>query len=165
MSPAAIALSSAGITHNMLILGILFVAAAAIIGMYWQIILPGAIALTVASVFITSEPQVTVEAKAQVNSPFTSQVAVPDVPKVQEFDERQAYIKDCIEVAEYSMFQCQKLWNERVAEEGKLEANQDVIFKPASKAQLLNVSNREYKQRRAEAMMKPNAVVSQMTYH
>jgi len=41
--------------------------------------------------------------------------------------------------------------------------NQGVNFKPANESRLLNVNNEEYKQRRAEALRQPGALVGQTT--
>lgn len=121
MSPAMTALASVGITHSMLLLGVLFVIAAVILGMYWHIIVPGAVMLTVAFLFIepatvaTTEPT-KVEAKAE--------------PAVDE--DKMAFLEDCTVVADYPKARCEKLWEERQIAEKEL-ANEpkltDVSYK------------------------------------
>ena len=82
-----------------------------------------------------------------------------DTTEVETIDEYQAYMKDCMEVAEYSMFECKKLWNDRG------EKHTDAVdFKPASDVKLLDTDNQEYKARRASVVGKPDAVVMQATY-
>lgn len=146
MSPAITALSSVGITHSMMILGVLFVAVAVVLGMYWHIILPGAMLLGVAVLFV---------------SPDTTQpVAKVETPEIVEkvVTEKDQYMEDCIEVAEYTKKQCEKLWSNRQAEEEELAVDE-------SELKLLDVSNKEYKARRAAALKKPGAVVGHVTYH
>ena len=144
MSPAMSALASVGITHQMLILCVLALVAAGVIGMYWQIIVPGAIVVVVGSLFINFTPS---ETKPEVSV---------DSKQVEIFDEHAAYMKDCMEVAEYKMYQCENLWKGRQAEES-------VDKEPISKVKLMDVENEEYKARRAETMLKPNAVVMHET--
>lgn len=161
MSPAMSALSSIGITHNLIVIGILFIVVAAVIGMYWHIILPGTLFLAVAILFVDPQPQ-PVQEQAKAVTP------VEVKPEVKEFDEYEAYMQDCTEVAEYSKSKCEKLWAQRGNDEVEDEVEnttQDVAFKPASGVKLLNVSNKEYIQRRDKALKKPNAVVAQVTYH
>ena len=100
MSPAISALTSVGITQSMLILGIMFVLAAVVIGMYWQIILPGAVALGVAFLFI----------------------GTPDKPEVVEKpgDDEVAYMEDCVVMANYNIRHCQDLWHNRQVDEEQL---------------------------------------------
>ncbi len=161
MSPAMNAFASVGITHSMLILAVLFVVAAVCIGMYWHIILPGAIMIGVAALFI---------------SPMDSTTqAKPEVKHEVMTEDQTAFMEDCTGLADYPKDKCAKLWQERVIEEKALEkmqplpvpeksAEKEVDFKPVSHVQLLNVDNEEYKARRAEALKKPNAVVMQATY-
>jgi hypothetical protein len=145
MSPAITALSSVGITHSMMILGVLFVAVAVVLGMYWHIILPGAMLLAVAVLFVSPD---TTEPVAKVSTPMVEKVVT----------EKDQYMEDCIEVAEYSKKQCEKLWSNRQAEEEELAVDE-------SELKLLDVSNKEYKARRAAALKKPDAVVGHVTYH
>lgn len=173
MSPAMSALASVGITHEMLILAILAVVIAAVIGLFWHIIVPGAIVVVVGTLFINFTP---VEKKE----------VVKEQPKKEEvFDERQAYLKDCVEVAEYSFEKCQKLWTQRDVEETVKETTKETVkesveissevvkqivvenhdsFKEPAEVKLINVDNAEYKRRRAEALSKPGAVVMQSTF-
>ena len=64
MSPAMSALAGVGITHSMMILGVMFVVTAVILGMYWHIIVPGAITLGVAFLFV--EPATTAKVEEPV---------------------------------------------------------------------------------------------------
>jgi len=110
MSPAMSALSSVGISHSMLLLGVLFVVTAVILGMYWHIIVPGAIMLTVAFLFIepatvakTDEPVKVEEAKA---------------PPIDE--DKMAFMEDCTVVADYPKAKCEQLWSERLIAEKQM---------------------------------------------
>lgn len=146
MSPAITALSSVGITHSMLILGVLFVAVAVVVGMYWHIILPGAMLLGVAVLFVSPDASQPV---AKVETPVSVEKVVT---------EKDQYMEDCVEVAEYTKKQCEKLWSNRQAEEEELAIDE-------SELKLLDVSNKEYKARRAIALKKPGAVIGRVTYH
>jgi hypothetical protein len=122
MSPAMSALSSVGITHSMLLLGILFVIVAVILGMYWHIIVPGAVMLTVAFLFIETSTVAKVEEPVKI-----------EVTKVNPVDEdKMAFMEDCVVVADYPKAKCEKLWAERliaekeITEEAKLV---DVSYK------------------------------------
>jgi hypothetical protein len=140
------ALSSFGITQPVLILCVLGFVAAGVIGYFWQYIVPGVIILGVVTLFyVAPEAEVKTEAKHE---------------KEEVFDEYQAYMKDCMEIAQYSMFECKKLWNNR---ETEVEAENDE-FQPADKVKLLDVNNKEYKKRRAAALSKKDAVVLQTTF-
>lgn len=161
MSPAMSALSSVGITHSMMILAVLFVVAAVCIGMYWHIILPGAIMIGVAALFV-SPMESTTQAK-------------PEVKHEVMTEDQTAFMEDCTGLADYPKDKCDKLWQERVIEEKALEkmsplpipeksTENNVDFKPVSQVKLIDVDNEEYKARRAEALKKPGAVVLQATY-
>jgi hypothetical protein len=147
MSPAITALSSVGITHSMMILGVMFVAIAVVLGMYWHIILPGAMLLGVAVLFVSPDGTQPV-AKLETPAPVVEKVVT----------EKDQYMEDCIEVAEYTKKQCEKLWSNRQAEEEELAVDETEL-------KLLDVSNKEYKARRAAALKKPGAVVGHVTYH
>lgn len=158
MSPAMTALSSVGISHSMTILAVLFVVTAVCIGMFWQIILPGAIMIGVGLLF--------------VSSPDTTQVK-PEVKQEVMTEDHMSFMEDCMGLADYPKDKCDKLWQERKVEEKELERMSTIVekstersidFKPVSEVKLVNVDNEEYKARRAEALKKPNAVVLQATY-
>lgn len=166
MSPAMTALSGVGITHSMLILAVLFVAAAVVIGMYWHIILPGAGLIAVALLFISApdkQPEV-------VKQETPTETVVPEVKEAKVVTEEQQFMEDCLSVAEYPMLKCKQLWNERRVEEHKIVNETKEVsvkepeFRPVSSVQLLDVDNQEYKAKRAAALSKPNAVVLQATY-
>ena len=110
MSPAMSALSSVGITHSMLLLGVLFVIVAVILGMYWHIIVPGAVMLTVAFLFI--EPATV----AKTNEP--TKVEQANTPAIDE--DKMAFMEDCVVVADYPKAKCEKLWAERLIAEKEI---------------------------------------------
>lgn len=155
MSPAMSALQSVGVTNAILILGVLFAVAAGVIGLFWHYILPGAIIIGVLCLFLPPSADKTTEAKAPVQ--------VETVVKQETFDERQAYMKDCMEVSEYPMAKCAALWDHR--EESEPVVTKTKVDKvDTSELQLIDVDNTEYKARRAEALQKPNAVVGHVTF-
>lgn len=162
MSPAMTALQGVGITHSMMILAVLFVAAAVVIGMYWHIILPGAGMIAVALLFISAPSD---------NKPTEAKVEEPVTKEAKFNTEEQQFMEDCLDVAEYPMLKCKQLWTERNVEETKIknETVKEVSvteheFRPVSDIKLLDVDNQEYKVKRASAISKPNAVVMQATY-
>jgi hypothetical protein len=110
MSPAMSALSSVGITHSMLLLGVLFVIVAVILGMYWHIIVPGAVMLTVAFLFI--EPATV----AKTDEP--TKVEQANTPAIDE--DKMAFMEDCVVVADYPKAKCEKLWAERLIAEKEM---------------------------------------------
>ena len=99
MSPAMSALSSVGITHQILILAFLALIAAGVIGMFWQYILPGTIIIIAGTLFYVAPDG--------------------DVKPTKDnaFDEHAAYIEDCTTIAEYSKQKCERLWANREIEE------------------------------------------------
>ena len=151
MSPAMSALASVGVTHQILILAVLALVAAGVIGLFWHYILPGAIIIGVASLFYVA-PEVT---QNQIES------AEIEVKVDEAFDEYQAYMQDCMEIANYPMLECKKLWNQR-QEESHSENHGEV--QKTSNVKLIETDNSEYKVRRAAALAKPNAIVIQETY-
>lgn len=109
MSPAMTALASVGISHQILILAVLAFVAAGVIGLFWHYILPGLIIIGVAALFYVP-PEIT-----------NTETETSNVKSEEVFDEYKAYMTDCMEVADYSMLECKKLWNERSDDEKKLE--------------------------------------------
>lgn len=160
MSPAMSAFQSVGITHSMLILAVLFAVAAGVIGLFWHFILPGAIIIGVALLFIS----------APENKPTEAKVEDTVVKEAKVNTEEQQFMEDCLGVAEYPMLKCKQLWAERNVEETKIKHEVKEVsvteheFRPVSDIKLLDVDNQEYKAKRASAISKPNAVVLQATY-
>lgn len=153
MSPAMQALQSVGVTNSILILGVIFIAAAAVIGMFWHIILPGALMLAVACLFISPDA-----GKVQVKKDVIDEVAIKT--------EKQQFMEDCLDVAEYSMLQCENLWAGRQADEDAPSQAKvkNVSVHQDDELKLLDVDNKEYKARREETLTKPNAVIGHVTY-
>ena len=110
MSPAMTALATVGITHQILVLAVLGLVAAGVIGLFWHYILPGMIILGVAALFYVAPDTAPTQTEAKAEQTQDEEV----------FDEYRAYMTDCMEVAQYSMLECKKLWDERKAEEEKL---------------------------------------------
>ena len=162
MSPAMSALASVGVTHNMLILAVLALVAAGVIGLYWHVIVPGAIVVLVGSLFINFTP---------IDKP--AEEAKIEIKKEDVMDEHAAYIKDCVEIAEYPQKRCEQMW---IGREGTSVEDAEPVNvsekmtethidnTAVSKVKLIDVDNEEYKARRALALKKPNAVVFHETY-
>lgn len=159
MSPAMSALTSIGITQQVLILAVLALVAAGVIGMFWHIIVPGAIIVLVGSLFINFS------AISIPDAPTISTVAPSKPPVIinEPSDDQQAFMEDCMNVAQYTMYECKKLWNSHEPENAKV-TNVKVDRADSSELQLLEVDNVEYKARRDETLKKPGAVVGRVTY-
>ena len=80
---------------------------------------------------------------------------VPVAPVEPIKDDVTMFIEDCLKYTDYSKRHCETIWNSRG----------QVIEQDAENAELLDVNNKEYKSRRAEALKKRNAVVLRATYH
>jgi hypothetical protein len=76
-----------------------------------------------------------------VEEPIQNKEEVMTKPK----DDKNLFIEDCLQFTDYTKAECEGIWSKRE--------------QPA----LLDVDNVEYKQRRAEAIKKPGAVVMQYT--
>jgi hypothetical protein len=133
----------------MLILAVLALVAAGVIGLYWHFIVPGAIIVLVGSLFINF-------------TPVTTETAEENVKQEEVLSEHDAYIKDCMDVAEYSKTQCERLWlgqhEDTDTDPDKMSENH-IDTSSVSKVKLLDVDNEEYKVLRTSALKKPNAVV------
>lgn len=165
-----------GISQGNLEVLILCGIAVAILGLvlvlYWKYILAGVGVLFCVVVMANHkpiEPKEEIIAVAKIATPDTiisepvtpikpvEPVVVPKPvePVVTAKDEKAMFIEDCLEYTDYSKKHCEKVWNNR-----EIITEQD-----AKDADLLDVSNKEYKKRRAEALKKKNAVVMRATYH
>lgn len=162
MSPGMSALNSIGITQSVMILIVLATVAAGVIGLFWHYILPGAIIIGVAALFIVLPED--------IPKPIIEILEIEvQKPTEKPFDEHEAFIQDCVNVAEYSMKKCENLWSKRMDNEENVRNGGDIVedvkFKKPNDVKLLQVDNKEYNRKRAEALKKPNAVVYQATYH
>jgi hypothetical protein len=136
--------------------------------LYWKYILAGIGVLFCVVVMANHKP---IEPKEEIISvakvveneikppvvidPTTPIKPEPVVTAKPEKDDKTMFIEDCLEYTDYSKKHCEKVWN-----------NREVITESDAKdADLLDVSNKEYKKRRAEALKKKNAVVMRATYH
>lgn len=84
-----------------------------------------------------------------------SKAAEPVAPVEPVKDDVTMFTEDCMKYTDYSKKHCEMIWNSR----------EQVIEQDADEAELLDVKNKEYKRRRAEALKKKNAVVLHATYH
>jgi hypothetical protein len=156
MSPAISAFASIGISREMFIVGVMLLIIAGVIGMFWRLLIPGAIAIAVISLFLPTTEVTQNKPEVEIN-----QTKAETKPS---FDEHAAYIQDCMGIARYQKYQCENLWSGREIDEGKVEPTK-LDKTNNSDLQLIDVDNSEYKARRAEALKNPNAVVIHETYH
>jgi hypothetical protein len=157
---------SQGNLEILVLCGIVVAILGTLLVLYWKYILAGIGVLFCVAVLANHKP---IEPKEEIIS--VAKVTTPDiiisepivVPKPvepvvtakPEKDEKTMFIEDCLEYTDYSKKHCEKVWNNR-----ELITEQD-----AKDADLLDVSNKEYKKRRAEALKKKNAVVMRATYY
>lgn len=148
-------LSATGITQSGMetfVLGLIVVLVLGfIIVMYWPFIIAGATALF--CVVVLANHKVPDAPKIKVEESVAKRI--DPVLQYDTFDESKAFIQDCVALTDYTKQKCQQLWENR---EEPIASQDPVVFK------LLNVDNSEYKQRRAETLKKPNAVVSHYTF-
>jgi hypothetical protein len=156
-------LTATGITQSGMETFVLGTIAVLILGfilvMYWPFIIAGAAALFCVVVLANHKVPDAPKPKAvEVLVPVDESVAKPVERMIQSepFDESKAFLQDCVALTDYTKQKCQQIWENR---EEPMASQDPVVFK------LLNVDNAEYKKRRAEALKKPNAVVSHYTFH
>lgn len=136
--------------------------------LYWKYILAGIGVLFCVVVMANHKPtepkeEIISVAKVIQNEVKPPVVIEPIVPKPvepvvtaqPEKDDKTMFIEDCLEYTDYSKKHCEKVWNNR----------ETITEQDGKDADLLDVSNKEYKKRRAEALKKKNAVVMRATYH
>lgn len=156
-------LSAAGMSQSGMEVFVLGMIAVLLLGfvivMYWPFIVAGGLAVFCVMVLANhaDTPVRPVERLAPSTPIIEDAVAKPIEKefKTEPFDEAKAFLEDCLNLTDYSKKQCQKIWNNRGDEE--VIATDPAVFK------LLDVDNKEYKRRRAEALKKQNAVVAHYT--
>lgn len=118
--------------------------------LWWKQIVIGAMALTALVVLANHRPKTPV--KVEQEQIIIEKEVVPQNPVHIELnqelmtkpeDDAKLFIDDCLHFTDYTKAECEKIWNKRETGEQKL----------------LDVDNVEYKERRAEALKKPNAIV------
>jgi hypothetical protein len=128
-----------------LVLGVILV-------LYWPFIIAGSAALfcvvVLANHKVPDAPKPRPVDVIQTAPPVVD--AVPKPVEQEPFDEAKAFMEDCLSQTDYTKKQCEKIWSGREDED-------------ESTLKLLDVNNREYKKRRAEALKKPHAVIGHMT--
>lgn len=143
-----------GLSQNNLEFLVLCGIAVAVLGIllvtFWRYILAGIGVLFCVTVLANHVPN---EPKEEIIS--VSKVTEKEVQKETEKDDHAMFIEDCLEFTDYSKKHCEALWSNR----------ETITEQNGQDADLLDVSNKEYKKRRAEALKKKNAVVLHATYH
>lgn len=168
MSPGMSALSSIGITQDTLIIMFLVLIGVIVIGLFWHVIVPGAIIVSLVYLFLPTGVATTAKVKSEKTlEDVIEEIVVEDkVPKGYK-----DFMADCTTLGGYSTKRCEDRWNDRDLPDESVKVEQkpaskieEVVVTSGKEAILLEVDNAEYKQRRAEVMKKPNAVVMQATY-
>ena len=136
---------SQGTMEMIVLCGIAVAVLGTILVLFWKQILAGIGLLFCFVVLANHKP---IEENASVAKSVESKVS-------EEMAEKEMFLEDCLEFTDYSKKQCETLWDSREA----------IVEQDAKDAKLLDVSNKEYKKRRAEALKKHNAVVLHATYH
>jgi signal recognition particle receptor subunit beta len=115
--------------------------------LWWKQIVIGAIGLAAVVVLANHRPKTPVKVEQEQilieKSVETPVVVTPAKQEDNKEDDSKMFIEDCLHFTDYTKAECEKIWNKR-----------DTVEK-----ELLDVDNVEYKERRAEALKKPNAVV------
>ena len=131
-------------TETMVAISMIMIAVGFIIVFFWKYIIAGALILSVLSVFMhgtvasnESDPVVAVSKKDSKHN--------------------NTYMDDCVALTGKSDV-CEEVVDERhvILNEAPVEVKKAV--------KLLDVDNQEYKERRADALKKPNAVIMQTTF-
>jgi hypothetical protein len=146
--------SATGISQSTMETLVLSIIAILVMGvilvLYWPFIIAGSAALFCVVVLANHKvPDAPDLVKVETVVPKVEAKPIQQEP----FDETAAFMEDCLSLTDYSKKQCEKLWSGREEE----------VDDPAS-LKLLDVSNRDYKKRRAETLTKPNAVIGHMTF-
>lgn len=153
-----------GLSQGMLELIVLCGIAVAVLGtimvFFWPYILAGFGVLfcfmVIANHKTVEEPKEEIIAVTKTSTEPTvieKQILV-DRPQVEKTD-KDMFLEDCLEYTDYTKKKCEFIWNNRGIEDTAIE----------EKVKLLDVDNKEYKKRRAEALKKNNAIVMRATYH
>lgn len=121
--------------------------------LWWKQIMIGSLALVAVVVLANHKPTKPVVPKVEQEQIIIEKTVVPENPvhidlnEGKSQDDSKLFLEDCLQLTDYTKAECEAIWNKREAGDQKL----------------LDVENVEYKQRRAEALKKPNAVVVQYT--
>ena len=146
------------LTEVLIVIGAIMIVIGFLVVLFWQYIVAGAViflALTVFSHHIEPNKEVQVVEK-------------------NEMMDKRSYMDDCEALTDKSEL-CEDLWKERdgIVLKGAIETvmpamtsitGEKEAFMPAVAVKLLDVENKEYKERRAVALKKPNAVIMQTTF-
>lgn len=128
--------------------------------LWWKQIVIGVLALGAVVVMANHRPKTPVAPKVEQEQIIIEKVIEKEVAPqnpvhidlneqlmTKPEDDKKLFIEDCLHFTDYSKSQCEAIWDKRETSETKL----------------LDVDNVEYKERRAAALKKPNAVVAHYT--
>lgn len=136
-----------------------------ILVLYWKFIVMGVIATTCVVVMANHKPPEPKQPKEEIISVVKPEIVAPPVvaekPKqdlmTDPKDDKYYFMQDCDALTTYTKEHCENIWYNREDESFKVDNAED--------AKLLDVSNKEYVKRRAEALKKRGAIVAHVTYH
>lgn len=134
--------------------------------LWWKQIMIGSLALVALVVLANHRPTKPVVPKVEQEQIIIEKEVVPQNPvhidlkegvdpqptnkeelMTKPEDDRKYFIEDCLQFTDYNKAQCEAIWDK----------------KDTSETKLLDVENVEYKERRAKALKKPNAIVAHYT--
>jgi len=119
--------------------------------LWWKQIVIGVMALTAVVVLANHKPKTIPKVEQEqiiIEKPVVPENPVHiDLNEDKPQDDSKLFLEDCLKLTDYTKSECEAIWNKRETGDQKL----------------LDVDNVEYKERRAEALKKPNAVVVQYT--
>lgn len=151
---------SQSMMESIVIIGILVVVVGIVFIVLWKYIVAGIALMFCFAVLAnhkTPEPP-----KEKVVEVITEMKEVipetPPVIQVKPEDDKKYFMEDCMSLTDYSKSECEKIWSKR-------EDEDEFVEEPSKNPVLLDVSNVEYKMRRAEALKKRGAIVLHATYH
>lgn len=147
-----------GLSEALIVLGVITIVIGFLIILFWQYIVAGAVVFAVLTVF----------------SHHIELPKVEDVAEKTEISDKATFMEDCKSLSDKSDI-CEEMWKDRegIILKGAIETVVSAIpdkkvvneaIMEAKTYKLLDVDNKEYKERRAETLKKPNAVLIQTTF-
>lgn len=144
-----------GLSEALIVLGVITIVIGFLIVLFWQYIVAGAVVFAVLTVF----------------SHHIDPTKVEDVAEKSVLTDKKTYMEECEDLTD-DADTCEDLWKERdgIVLKGAIETvtshvpDTKAVKEAIKNVKLLDVDNVEYKERRAAALKKPNAVVIQTTF-
>lgn len=151
---------SQSMMENIVIIGIFAVVMGIVLLFLWQYIVAGLalmLCFTVLANHKSPEPpkEKVIEVISESKEVITK---TPSVVEISPEDDRKYFMEDCLSLSDYSKKECEEIWINR-------EKDDEFVEEPSKNPVLLDVTNVEYKKRRAAALKKRGAIVLHATYH